>query len=199
MNILALAALVAVLTAAPVAAQPAPTQPPSPPAKTDAASAPKAATPAAKPEAAPADTAATSPPTAEKPAAPASQSAASQPPAPEAYTYRPDGRRDPFLSLLGSGTNPVATSRRGEGPGGLAVSDLSVRGVMQSRGALVAMISGPDNKTYIVHQGDKLLDGTIKTITPQGLVVVQEVNDPLSLVKQREVRKLLRSLEDAKE
>ena len=54
---------------------------------------------------------------------------------------------------------------------------------MQSRGALVAMIQGPDNKTYIVHQGDKLLDGTIKSVTPQGLVVVQEVNDPLSLVK----------------
>ena len=41
---------------------------------------------------------------------------------------------------------------------------------MQSRGSLVAMIQGPDNKTYIVHQGDKLLDGTIKTVTPQGLV-----------------------------
>ena len=27
---------------------------------------------------------------------------------------------------------------------------------MQSRGALVAMVQGPDNKTYIVHQGDKL-------------------------------------------
>ena len=81
----------------------------------------------------------------------------------------------------------------------MTVSEISVRGVMQSRGAVVAMIQGPDNKTYLVHQGDKLLDGTIKTITPQGLVVIQEVNDPLSLVKQREIRKLLRSLEDAKE
>jgi len=70
---------------------------------------------------------------------------------------------------------------------------------MQSRGSLVAMVQGPDNRTYIVHQGDKLLDGTIKTIMPTGLIVVQEVNDPLSLVKQREVRKLLKSLEDAKE
>ena len=92
-----------------------------------------------------------------------------------------------------------ATSRKGEGAAGLAVGEISIRGVMQSRGALVAMVMGPDNKTYIVHQGDKLLDGTIKTIMPTGLVVVQEVNDPLSLVKQREVRKLLRSLEDAKE
>jgi len=49
-----------------------------------------------------------------------------------------------------------------------------------------------------VHQGDKLLDGTIKTITAQGLIVVQEVNDPLSLIKQREVRKCCESLEDAK-
>ena len=81
----------------------------------------------------------------------------------------------------------------------MTVGELSVRGILLSKGALVAMIQGPDNKTYIVHQGDKLYDGTIKTITPQGLIVIQEVNDPLSLVRQREVRKLLRSLEDAKE
>ena len=75
---------------------------------------------------------------------------------------------------------------------------IAVSRTLSGGGALVAMVQGPDNKTYIVHQGDKLLDGTIKTITPQGLIVMQEVNDPLSLVKQREVRKLLRSLEDAK-
>jgi predicted ATPase len=50
-----------------------------------------------------------------------------------------------------------------------------------------------------VHTGDKFLDGTIRSITPQGLIVVQEVTDPLSLVKQREIRKLLRSLESVKE
>ena len=90
-------------------------------------------------------------------------------------------------------------AQKGEGAAGLTVAEVSVRGIMQSRGALIAMIHGADNKTYIVHQGDKLADGTIKTITPQGLIIVQEVSDPLSLVKQREVRKLLRSLEDAKE
>jgi len=121
------------------------------------------------------------------------------PPPQEAYTYRPDGRRDPFVNLLGTGTDAKLSSRKGEGAAGLTVVEISVRGIMQSRGGFVAMIQGPDNKTYIVHQGDKLLDGTIKSITPQGLVVAQEVNDPLSLIKQREVRKLLRSLEDAKE
>ena len=124
-----------------------------------------------------------------------------QPPAtPDTYSYQPDGRRDPFVSLVGTGSDPhPASSRKTDGPAGMTVAEISVRGVMQSRGLLVAMIQGPDNKTYIVHQGDKLLDGTIKAITPQGLIVIQEVNDPLSLVKQREIRKLLRSLEDAKE
>ena len=150
----------------------------------------------------PQSAAATQAPQPPPPAAAAPQpeaSPASQPPPPEAYTYRPDGRRDPFQNLLGTGSEKNLISRKSDGPAGMTLGEISIRSIMQSKGALVAMIQGPDNKTYIVHQGDKLLDGTIKTITPQGLIVIQEVNDPLSLVKQREVRKLLRSLEDAKE
>ena len=141
------------------------------------------------------------PPAAPPPQQPPAANPAPAPQAPptETYVYQPAGRRDPFLNLIGSGNEGRATSRRGDGPSGMTLAEISVRGVMQSRGSLVAMIQGPDNKTYIVHQGDKLLDGTIKSVTPQGLIVIQEVNDPLSLVKQREVRKLLRSLEDGKE
>lgn len=138
------------------------------------------------------------PATAAAQTAPAVQPAAVPPPPAETYTYQPDGRRDPFLNLLGAGFEPRGTASHGDGPAGMAVADISVRGVMQSRGALVAMVAGPDNKTYIVHAGDKLLDGSIKTITPQGLILIQEVNDPLSLVKQREVTKLLRGAEGAK-
>ena len=114
----------------------------------------------------------------------------------DAYAYDPGGRRDPFLTLIGPSND--LKSKKGEGASGMAVAELSVRGVLESRGRLVAMVKGPDNKTYIVHQGDRLLDGAIKSITPQGLVIEQEVNDPLSVVKQREVRKLLRGLEETK-
>jgi Tfp pilus assembly protein PilP len=127
-----------------------------------------------------------------KPAAPAEMAA------PESYTYEPEGRRDPFLNLLGTGVDAQTLMRRGDGPGSMTVAEVSVRGIMQSRGALIAMIEGPDKKTYVVHQGDKFVDGAIKSITPQGLVVMQEINDPLSLVKHREIRKMLRSIEDAK-
>jgi Tfp pilus assembly protein PilP len=142
---------------------------------------------------------------AQTPAAPASAQTSAAPanpgppppPSSESYTYQSEGRRDPFVNLLGTGTEP--SGKRSEGAAGLSVGELSVRGVLESKGTLIAMVEGPDKKTYVVHQGDKLLDGTIRSITPQGLVIVQEVNDPLSLVKQREIRKLLRSLESAKE
>jgi Tfp pilus assembly protein PilP len=133
------------------------------------------------------------------PAAPAPAAPAAAAPPTETYTYQSEGRRDPFLNLLGAGPDPrPAAARRPEGAAGLSVAEISVRGVLQSRDALVAMISGPDNRTYIVHQGDQLLDGTIKRITSEGLVVSQPVKDPLSTVKQRDVRKLLRSIEDGK-
>jgi Tfp pilus assembly protein PilP len=123
-------------------------------------------------------------------------------PGPEEYSYKPDGRRDPFIGLIaavGGGGDVRATAKRGDGVGAFSVNEISVRGVMQSRSRFVAMIKGPDNKTYLIHQGDKLADGVVKTVTPQGLVVLQDISDPLSAQKQREVRKLLRSLEDAKE
>lgn len=130
---------------------------------------------------------------AEKPAPPQAEKP------PEPFTYQAAGRRDPFLNLLGTGPEPRPVGRRSDGLAGLALGEITVRGIMQSRDALVAMVAGPDNKTYIVHQGDRLLDGQIKTITHDGLVVLQRVTDPLSTIKQREVQKLLRSLEDARE
>ena len=143
--------------------------------------------PAAKPGA-PAATAGTT----AAPAAPAT------PPQPaEPYTYDPDGRRDPFVSLMAHGVETPAGTHSG-GLSGLTTAELMVRGVLNSKGTYVALVSGPEGKTYTARVNDRLVDGTIRSITPQGLVIVQEVNDPLSLIKQREVRKGLRASEDGK-
>jgi type IV pilus assembly protein PilP len=128
-------------------------------------------------------------------AAPQTPPAPAQPP--ENYSYEPDGRRDPFVNLLGTGM-PTGVGKRGEGVAGLVTAEVSVRGVMQSGTQYVALVQGPDNRTYIVKAGDKLMDGTVRSVNQQGLIVVQNVNDPLSLEKTREVRRLLRSLEEAK-
>jgi hypothetical protein len=66
---------------------------------------------------------------------------------------------------------------------------------MRDRTGFVAMVQGPDNKTYIVKPGDRLMDGTVKSIVNDAVVFSQDVNDPLSLVKQREIKKSLRSEE----
>ena len=63
---------------------------------------------------------------------------------------------------------------------------------MENRGQFMAMVSGADNKVFTVRPGDRLADGVVRTVTPQAVVILQEVNDPLSLEKQREVRKFLR-------
>ncbi len=112
----------------------------------------------------------------------------------ENYVYQADGRRDPFMNLINGGGDVKAPIKR-EGIRTFTLDEVSVRGIMQSRDALVAMVMGPDNKTYLIHKGDKLADAVVKNVTTQGLIVMQDVSDPLSVQKQREVRKLLRSLE----
>jgi len=131
-------------------------------------------------------------------AAPAQVPAALSPA--DTFTYNPDGRRDPFVSLLTKG-GERHVPRPGqdlEGVAGLAVEELTVRGIVSSPSGLVAMVQSPDRKTYLVRQNDKLLDGIVKSVTAEGLVILQEVNDPLSLVKQKEVRKMLHGNEEGK-
>lgn len=180
-----------VVRTAPQATAPKPTPPPASAAAP--ASAPQAtpSTPAAPAsQAAPAT--ATPPPTAPAAAGPALE--------PQGYTYRAEGRRDPFTSLLmrGSQTQKPSIGARAVGLSGLETSEVTLKGTIASQGGYVGILQGADNKTYIVRSGDRLLDGTIRTITQDGMVVTQQVTDPLSLEKQREVRKVLRQTEEAK-
>ena len=57
----------------------------------------------------------------------------------------------------------------------------------------MALVQGPDNKTYLVRVNDRLADGNVRAVTADTLVLMQDVNDPLSATKQREVRKTLRA------
>ena len=115
----------------------------------------------------------------------------------DAYAYKPAGRRDPFVTLIGTG-EPRLPVKRSDGLAGLSAGELSVRGIVQGPAGLLAMVQGPNRKTYVVHPGEKLFDGTVKTISTEGLVIVQDVTDPLSTVKRREIRKALRSQEDSR-
>jgi Tfp pilus assembly protein PilP len=136
----------------------------------------------------------------EVPAVTTAQTPAQAPPAVENFSYNPEGRRDPFVSLTSRGSDQ-SSARAGqelEGAGGLSAGEISVRGIVATGDGYVAMVQGPNGKTFVVHQSDKLLDGTVKAITAQAIVILQNVSDPLSVVKQKEVRKLLHGLEEGK-
>ena len=129
---------------------------------------------------------------ADKPAAPPAQPLPILDPA---YVYEPAGRRDPFVSLLGRGQEARPTTVRPAGLSGLLIGEITVKGVLKDRSGFIAMLQGPDNKTYNVRVGDKLLDGTVKSINQEKVIFSQDVTDPLSLVKQREVPKPVRQAE----
>jgi type IV pilus assembly protein PilP len=106
----------------------------------------------------------------------------------DTYRYDPQGRRDPFRSLVG----PAPKIQEGVRPPGMAgflIDEIKLQGVIRTKQGLVAMLAAPDNKSYLVRVGDKVLDGEIIRITPSSVVFRQEVNDPTRIERYREVVK----------
>jgi len=111
-----------------------------------------------------------------------------------AYTYDGLGRRDPFVSLLDRGDSMHPSNLpRPAGLQGLLINEIVVKGILKTANGLTAIVQGSDNRTYIVHAGERVLDGSIKSIAQDAIVFAQDVNDPLSTVKQRELRKTIRT------
>src|SRR5687767_12643920 len=54
-------------------------------------------------------------------------------PAAEPYSYDPTGRRDPFISLMARGVEPVQ-GKRITGLAGMLTGELMVRGILRSQG-----------------------------------------------------------------
>jgi Tfp pilus assembly protein PilP len=113
------------------------------------------------------------------------------------YAYDASGRRDPF-SGLDHASDPRTGNGKLNGLAGLMINEATVKGVVKSKGRMLAMVQAPDNKTYIVRASDRLLDGEVRAVTAEAVVFVQNVNDPLSPVRQREIRKPLRIVEEGK-
>jgi Tfp pilus assembly protein PilP len=106
----------------------------------------------------------------------------------DTYRYDPEGRRDPFRSLIGPAPKHD-TGQRPEGVPGFLIDEIKLQGVINTRHGLSGMISGPDNKGYLLRVGDKLFDGEVIRITRSSVVFRQEVNDPTRIERYREVVK----------
>ena len=106
----------------------------------------------------------------------------------DTYRYDPQGRRDPFRSLIGP-TPKLEPGQRPAGVPGFLIDEMKLQGIFRTRTGMTAMINGPDNKGYTIKVGDKVLDGEVVRITPTTVVFRQEVNDPTRIERYREVVK----------
>jgi len=106
----------------------------------------------------------------------------------DTYRYDPQGRRDPFRSLIGP-TPKLEPGQRPPGVPGFMIDELKLQGIFKTRQGLTAMVNGPDNKGYTIRVGMKVLDGEVIRITPTSIVFRQEVNDPTRIERYREVVK----------
>ena len=145
--------------------------------------------------------------------APAGASDVSRPPLdvelePGGFSYNPQGRRDPFVSLQ----RPVSADRgpktRKPGMEGFLIQEIALKGIVRTSGGgtgpaqkpgFIAVFLGADGKSYFVTTGQRLYDGVIVAVDATSVTFRQEVTDPLSPVKTREVRKSLYASEEARQ
>ena len=123
------------------------------------------------------------------------------------FSYQSDNRRDPFVSLQ----RPVAADRgpktRKPGMEGFLIQEVALKGVVRTAGGgtgvalepgFIATFLGADGKSYFVRLGQRLYDGVITAVDATSVTFRQDVIDPLSPVKSREVRKSLYASEEAR-
>lgn len=114
-------------------------------------------------------------------------------------SYDDGGRRDPFASLIVPKPTPTSRPGGGAGPvaaglGGVSVTDVVVKGVIRSGNTLIALLQGPDGRTYMAKRQDRLHDGVISRIEIDAVVFTERSADAAGVVRARDIRKPLRAV-----
>jgi Tfp pilus assembly protein PilP len=120
-------------------------------------------------------------------------------PAPGGYTYRPQGRRDPFVSLRRPVSADEGPKTRPAGLEGLLIQEIALKGIVKQQIGFVALLEGTDRKSYFVKLGQRLFDGSVVAIDASTVTFRQEVTDPLATQKVRDVKKSLYPIEEARQ
>jgi hypothetical protein len=105
--------------------------------------------------------------------------------------YDDGNRRDPFTSLISPKRSGVTPGRVMPGLAGLSVSDALVTGIVRAGKSALAIIQGPDGKSFTAHVQDRLQDAVIRSIDSNGVVFVAEISDAAGMTHPREIRKAL--------
>jgi hypothetical protein len=92
--------------------------------------------------------------------------------------YDDGGRRDPFTSLVApkrtASPQTAATRSPKSGLAGVALADVTVRGITKTGTTMLAILEAPNKQSFIAHAKDRLLDGFIESIDAGGVVFADE-------------------------
>jgi hypothetical protein len=117
-------------------------------------------------------------------------------PATSSGGYDSLGHRDPFVSLIAvrRGTTPAAP-RVGTGLASFFVADIKISGIVKKGDVWMAIIEGMGKQSYVAKVRDRLADAVVKSIDATSVVFI-ETGEPGSFGRSREIRKLLRAVDE---
>jgi len=101
--------------------------------------------------------------------------------------------RDPFVPLVQpqrpTAARPSATRPRA-GLAGLALADVTVKGIVRNGDAMLAILEGPDRQSFVTHIDDELFDAKVRRIEGEAVVFVLGQSNGAG---GQEIRKTLQS------
>jgi hypothetical protein len=96
------------------------------------------------------------------------------PTSPQARSYDPGGRRDPFKDLFGG--KDIRENRTVAGPADLLVEDIVVVGIIKTKSGYRALIAMTDGFPLTAREGDRFADGYILSIG-DGTIVFRKTHE----------------------
>jgi hypothetical protein len=103
----------------------------------------------------------------------------------------PQGRRDPFIGLVGRPGTGGPSVKLPPGKGGLQVSTIMLQGIVSGPNGMIAVVANPQKSVYFLRVGDELFDGRVEKIDI-GSVTFHEVGkDAFGKPVEREVTRKL--------
>jgi len=103
-------------------------------------------------------------------------------------------RHDPFGSPLAQREPQVGASiGKPHGTFGLVVRSLRVDGIVKSDRGFIAVMAGPEGRTYFLREGEQLYDGRVEKISVDGVSFVEVVRDAFGKSSERQVNKRIYS------
>jgi hypothetical protein len=98
-------------------------------------------------------------------------------------------RRDPFTPLINERKEGGGPDHLPPGKAGLVITSVRVDGTVRSEVGMIAVLSNADQRTYFVHEGDRLYDGAVEKIGLDGVTFRQNSKDAFGKPVERVVTK----------